>query len=130
MSTAIAVRNVSKLFRVPVDRSTTLKYRVTHLRSASRYRDFYALRDVAFDVPDRVQHALPAVHRLVAVAQLDGLELARRGTRRHSRASERPGLELRFDLDRGVAARIENLARMDSGDRGSGYRKSSFARSK
>src|SRR5436305_607778 len=78
------------------------------------------LRDVAFDVPDRVQHALPAVHRLVAVAQLDGLELARRGTRRHSRASERPGLELRFDLDRGVAARIENLARMDSGDRGSG----------
>ena len=52
MSVAIHAKGLNKCFRVPLDRSTTLKYRVTHLRSASRYRDFYALRDVSFDVPE------------------------------------------------------------------------------
>jgi lipopolysaccharide transport system ATP-binding protein len=47
---AISVLGLQKRFRVPLDRSRTLKHRVTHLRSASRYRDFYALRDVSFDV--------------------------------------------------------------------------------
>jgi lipopolysaccharide transport system ATP-binding protein len=42
--------SVSKRFRIPLDRSSTLKYRVTHLRSASRYRDLLALNDVSFDV--------------------------------------------------------------------------------
>src|SRR4029077_16856327 len=37
--------------RVPLDRSATLKYRVTHLRSSARYRDFHALEDVSFSVP-------------------------------------------------------------------------------
>lgn len=50
-TTAISVQGVSKHFRIPLDRSTTLKYRVTHWRSASRYRDFSALEDVSFDVP-------------------------------------------------------------------------------
>ena len=50
MSTAIAVHNLSKLFRVPMDRSTTLKYRVTHLRGTSRYRELWALRDISFDI--------------------------------------------------------------------------------
>jgi lipopolysaccharide transport system ATP-binding protein len=47
---AIRVEAVSKRFRIPLDRSTTLKYRVTHLRSASRYRDLLALNDVSFEV--------------------------------------------------------------------------------
>ncbi|MBJ7594975.1 MAG: ABC transporter ATP-binding protein [Candidatus Dormibacteraeota bacterium] len=47
---AVRVTNVSKHFRVPLDRSSTLKYRVTHLRSASRYRDLLAVNDVSFNV--------------------------------------------------------------------------------
>jgi len=35
-----------------LDRSTTLKYRVTHPRSSSRYETFTAVRDVSFDVPE------------------------------------------------------------------------------
>ena len=48
---AIRVSHLSKSFRLPLDRSTTLKYRATHFRSASRYREFKALEDVSFDVP-------------------------------------------------------------------------------
>jgi ABC-type polysaccharide/polyol phosphate transport system ATPase subunit len=48
---AIQLEDVSKRFRVPLDRSTTLKYRVTHWKSASRYRDFTALQDITFEVP-------------------------------------------------------------------------------
>jgi ABC-type polysaccharide/polyol phosphate transport system ATPase subunit len=52
MSDAIVLRDVTKIFRLPLDRSTTLKYRVTHLRSSSRYKDLYALRGVTFSVPE------------------------------------------------------------------------------
>jgi len=52
VTTAISVTGLSKRFRIPLDRSTTLKYRFTHLRSASRYRDLMALNDVSFDVPE------------------------------------------------------------------------------
>jgi ABC-2 type transport system ATP-binding protein len=48
---AIRVSHLNKRFRIPLDRSSTLKYRVTHWRSAARYRDFYAVQDVSFDVP-------------------------------------------------------------------------------
>jgi lipopolysaccharide transport system ATP-binding protein len=47
---AVRVEGVSKRFRIPLDRSTTLKYRVTHFRSSSRYRDLMALQNVTFDV--------------------------------------------------------------------------------
>ena len=52
MSAAVRVAGLSKRFRIPLDRSSTLKYRITHWRSASRYRDFFALSDVSFDVPE------------------------------------------------------------------------------
>ncbi len=48
---AISLKGIGKTFRVPLDRSTTLKYRVTHPRSTSRYRVFEALKDITFDVP-------------------------------------------------------------------------------
>jgi ABC-type polysaccharide/polyol phosphate transport system ATPase subunit len=51
MSPAITVSHLNKRFRIPLDRSATLKYRFTHWRSAARYRDFYALQDVSFEVP-------------------------------------------------------------------------------
>ena len=52
MSTpAITVTGVTKRFRIPLDKSSTLKYRVTHPRSSSRYRDLLAVNDVTFDVP-------------------------------------------------------------------------------
>ena len=51
MTTAIKLEGVSKRFRLPLDRSTTLKYRMVHWSSASRYRDLWALHGVTFDVP-------------------------------------------------------------------------------
>ena len=50
MSSAISVRNVTKRFRIPMDRSTTLKYRVSHPISTSRYRELLAVDDVSFEV--------------------------------------------------------------------------------
>jgi ABC-type polysaccharide/polyol phosphate transport system ATPase subunit len=47
----VEVSNLRKRFRLPLDRSSTLKYRVTHWRSSSRYRDLIALRDISFDIP-------------------------------------------------------------------------------
>ena len=51
MSSVVEVSHLRKRFRLPLDKSTTLKYRVTHWRSSSRYRDLVALRDVSFDIP-------------------------------------------------------------------------------
>jgi lipopolysaccharide transport system ATP-binding protein len=48
----VQVSNLNKRFRLPLDKSTTLKYRVTHWRSTSRYRDLLALRNVSFDIPE------------------------------------------------------------------------------
>jgi ABC-type polysaccharide/polyol phosphate transport system ATPase subunit len=47
---AIRVVDVTKRFRIPLDRSSTLKHRIVHLRSASRYHEFFALRDVNLEV--------------------------------------------------------------------------------
>jgi ABC-type polysaccharide/polyol phosphate transport system ATPase subunit len=47
---AIVVDGVSKRFRIPLDRGTTLKYRMVHWRSSSRHREFYALRDINLSV--------------------------------------------------------------------------------
>jgi len=49
---AIGLSGLSKRFRIPLDRSTSLKYRVAHPRSSSRYRDLLALKDVSFEVPE------------------------------------------------------------------------------
>ena len=67
------------------------------------------------DVVDRLQDALAAEALLVAVAQLDRLVLAGRRAARHGGAPA-PGGGLDFDFDRGVAARIEDLAGEDGVD--------------
>ncbi len=51
MKPVVEVSHLSKRFRLPLDKSTTLKYRVTHWRSTSRYRDLHALQDVSFEIP-------------------------------------------------------------------------------
>ena len=48
---AISVRNVTKRFRLPLDKSATLKHRMVHFRASSRYRQLLALDDVTFEVP-------------------------------------------------------------------------------
>jgi ABC-type polysaccharide/polyol phosphate transport system ATPase subunit len=48
---AIRVENLSKRFRIRLDRSSSLKHRLTHWRSASRYRILEALHEVSFEVP-------------------------------------------------------------------------------
>ena len=52
MTSVVEVSHLRKRFRLPLDKSSTLKYRVTHWRSSSRYRDLIALRDVSFDIPE------------------------------------------------------------------------------
>jgi hypothetical protein len=68
------------------------------------------------DVRDRLAHALAAPPG-AAVAKLDGLVHTCRGAGRNRGAAERPRLELDVDLDRGIAARVEDLARVHPGDR-------------
>ena len=51
MTVAIALEEVSKRYRVPLDRGTTLKYRMVHPRSSGRYRDLFALHDLSLEIP-------------------------------------------------------------------------------
>jgi lipopolysaccharide transport system ATP-binding protein len=51
MSQAIALRGVSKRFRVPLDHAASLQYRFAHPLATRRYREFQALQDVSFTVP-------------------------------------------------------------------------------
>ena len=74
------------------------------------------LGDVAVDVRDRLRDAL-ARPGVAAVAQLGRLELAGRGARRHRGAAAGAGVERHLDLDRRVAPRVEDLARVYALDR-------------
>ena len=83
--------------------------------------------DLAVHVADRLEHSLAEVHRRIAVAQLYRLVFARGRARRDDRAPEGAGREGHVDLDRGVAARVEQLTCVDAGDLAHGS--VSFARS-
>src|SRR5256885_16355047 len=67
-------------------------------------------REHLADVADRGEDALAAIAVLVAVPQLDRLVLAGRGPRGHCGAADGAALELAVDLDRGIAAGIEDFA--------------------
>ena len=65
--------------------------------------------DLPVDVVDRPRDALAEPVR-AAVAQLGGLELARRRARRHRGPAPRPGLQAQLHLDGRIAAAVEDLA--------------------
>jgi hypothetical protein len=67
---------------------------------------------------DGAGHALAEVAVLVAVAELDGLELAGGRAAGHGGAAGRAVLQDDFRLERGVAARVEDLTGMYAGDDG------------
>ena len=68
------------------------------------------LEYLVVDVRLRVQDALAAVARTVAVAQFDGLVRAGRGAGRHGGDAERAVLQPYLRFQRGVAAGIQDLA--------------------
>jgi len=49
-SAAVSVEHVTKRFRIPLDQTHRLKYRVSHPISTSRYRELLAVNDVSFEV--------------------------------------------------------------------------------
>ncbi len=81
---------------------------------------FEFLRDPRVDVLHGFEHALAEVDTLVAITLLPGLVGPRARARRHGRAAKRAVGEADIDLDRGVAAAVEDLAGVDVDDRGHG----------
>jgi hypothetical protein len=75
-------------------------------------------RDALDDVGDRLGHALAEEAAGVAVAQLERFVLAGRRARRDDGAAQGAALEADLGLDGGVAARVEDLARVDPDDVG------------
>ena len=75
------------------------------------------VEDLAVDGLDGLQHALAEILRLVAVAQLDRLVSARRGSGRNRRTAEGAVLQGHVDLDRGISAAVEDLAGVNVDDR-------------
>ena len=71
--------------------------------------------DLAVDMPDCARDAL-AEPGGVAVTQLDGFVLTRGGPGRNRRHAAGTGSELDLDLDGRVAARVEDLPRVDGGN--------------
>jgi ABC-type polysaccharide/polyol phosphate transport system ATPase subunit len=49
-ATVISVEGLTKRFRLPIDRGSTLQYRLTHPVKTSRYRELLAVNDVSFDI--------------------------------------------------------------------------------
>ena len=105
----------SPLFGVP---SSSTQQRVDARPGRTRRGRSSAGRDRVGDVGDRAEDALAAEARLVAVAQLDRFVGAGRGAGRHRRAPDRAVGEDDVDLDRRIAARVEDLARVDEVDEG------------
>ena len=71
-------------------------------------------------VPHRLQHALAAVALRVAVAEFRGLVLAGRGAARHGGPAVRAARQDDLGLDGGVAAAVDDFARVDFDDGGHG----------
>ncbi len=82
--------------------------------SARRAYQFW--QDFFGDILDGFLHALAEKTGFVAVAQLDGFMFASAGAARHRRASGRTGLQRHIHFHGWIAARIENLSRLNSLD--------------
>ena len=72
--------------------------------------------DLGVNEIDSVQHALAKIAILVAVTKLDSFEGARRCAGRNDCATHGAVVKDDLDLNRGVAARIENLATINIKD--------------
>src|SRR5207248_9403466 len=79
------------------------------------------------EVGDRLLDALALVPVRVAVAQFEGLEGAGGRPGRYRGARDRAVVQPDLDLDGGVAARVQDLARDDCLDGGHGGRSSRWA---
>ena len=83
--------------------------------------------DFAVDVGDRLQHALAQVELGIPVAELDRLVLARRRSGGYGGATEGAGGQSDVDLERGIPARVQDLAAVDVRD--PAHTRDAFARS-
>ena len=68
------------------------------------------------DVGHRLDHPLAQVARLVAIAQLNSFVFARGSTAGHGRAAHDAARQPHLRLNRGIAARIENLPALNALD--------------
>ncbi len=102
---AALVRRPVEVDEAPVERFLVRRVEPTH-----------GVGDLAFDVRDCARHALAAVG-VAAVAELDRLELPGRGAGGHGGAAGGARLEPDVDLHGRVAARVEDLPRVDACDR-------------
>jgi hypothetical protein len=75
-------------------------------------------RNLLAHVLDGLEHTLAEVALLVAVAQLVRLVLPRRRARGNRRAAECPVRQLDVDLERGIAAGVEDLSSKNTDDFG------------
>jgi hypothetical protein len=110
------VRAELRLGRGPVE----LDQAPVEARLVGRVHAHHGRRDELEDVRDGLPHALAEVARLVAVAQLERLVLARRGAGRHGGPPHVAAGDRDLDLDGGVAPRVQDLARVDVDDLGHG----------
>ena len=99
-----------------VGRAVELDERLVDARLVRRIEPDDGRADRIANVADRGQHALAPVARSIAVAKLDGLVGARGSAGRHRRPTERSIGQGDVHLDRWIAARIEDLARVDELD--------------
>ena len=102
------------LFSVPS--SSIIAASMSAWSSASMPR--IVVGDLAVDRLDRLVDALAAPAALVAVAQFDRLVRAGRRARRHRRAAEAAVLQQHIDLDRRIAAAVEDRAGVEVDDCG------------
>ena len=98
-----------------VRRAVEVDQRAIEARLVERVGAVDRLGDLAVHVRDRLRDAL-AAPRLPAVTQLRRLELAGRRAGGDRGAAGRARAQRELDLDRGIAARVEDLAGVDGFD--------------
>ena len=101
-----------------VRRAVERDHRVVDQDLVFRLEAGQRLENIAIDRLDRLEDALAAVARLVAVAQFDRLMRAGRGAGGNGGAAHRPVFENDLDLDGGIAAAVENFPRDNVDDGG------------
>ena len=72
--------------------------------------------DFGIGVGDGLEHALAEIFRFVTVAELEGFVLAGGSAGRDGGAAKRSAIEEDVGFDGGIAAGIDDLAGVDTGD--------------